>query len=141
MKDPKVLEFFNACPPEIQKRLKQLRELIFSVGNGIDPIGTVEETLKWGEPSYATISGSPIRLGWKSKDPQRFAMYFHCQTKLVSTFRILYPDTFSFEGNRAIVFRVEEPFPEKELTGCIELAHSYHRRKNLPLLGARQEPS
>ena len=34
----------------------------------------------------------------------RYAVYFHCQTDLVETFRELYPTEFSFGGNRSILF-------------------------------------
>lgn len=101
----------------------------------MEPIGRVEESLKWGEPSYATLAGSPVRLGWSEKEPEKVGVYFHCQTKLVSTFREVYPEVFTLEGNRGIVFSVGDVIPEKELRHCLELAFTYHRRKKLPLLG------
>jgi len=134
--NPKVAEFFNAVPEPARQRLLDLRRLVMAVGDRVDPLG-VNESLKWGEPSYSTVSGSPVRLGWKRQDPERFALYFHCQTTLVSTFRELYPEAFTFEGNRAIVFQKNDPIPEVELQTCIELALTYHRRKRRPLLGAR----
>lgn len=48
----------------------------------------------------------------------------------------LYPDTFEFEGNRAIVLRETTELPVAPLKHCISLALTYHRRKKLPLLGA-----
>lgn len=131
----KIKATFDSYPDEIRKSLLSLRELILKVGNRSNCIGRVDESLKWGEPSYSTIDGSPIRLGWDEKRPDQFAIYFHCQTRLVSTFRKLYPDTFHFEGNRAITFHKADQIPEKELIHCIELAQSYHRVKKLPLLG------
>ncbi len=88
-----------------------------------------EESLKWGEPSYATISGSPVRLGWKKADPDRFGVFFHCQSMLVGTFREQYPDVLTFEGKRAITFHKDAPIPRAALVRCIELAHTYHRRQ------------
>ncbi len=132
---PKVAAFFDSVPEVIRERLLNVRRLVMAVGRQVDLLG-VDETVKWGEPSYSTISGSPVRLGWKRNDPDRYALYFHCQTKLVSTFRELYPETFAFEGNRAIVFRKNDPIPEQELRSCIEFAFTYHRRKGKPLLGA-----
>ncbi|MBC2607523.1 DUF1801 domain-containing protein [Pelagicoccus albus] len=134
----KVATFFDALPSDIRTRLEEIWELILAVGSRIDPILKVEETLKWGEPSYATIAGSPVRLGWKTKDAELFAVLFHCQSKLVSTFRTLYPNTFRFEGNRAIVFHKDDPLPTAELEKCLELALSYHKVKNMPLLGCDQ---
>ena len=56
-------------------------------------------------------------------------MYFHCLTTLVATFRELYPDELSFEGNRAIIFSEDEALPEDALRHCIALALTYHLNK------------
>jgi hypothetical protein len=39
-------------------------------------------------------------MDWKKANPEQYAMYFHCKTKLVDTFKELYRDVFKFEGNR-----------------------------------------
>lgn len=52
----------------------------------------------------------------------------HCRTNLVDTFRAAFPDTFTFEGNRAIVFDEGERGPVKELAVCISAALTYHRK-------------
>jgi hypothetical protein len=62
-------------------------------------------------------------------------MYFHCKTRLVDTFKVLYADSFHFEGNRAIIFNVDDKIPIEALKHCITLSLTYHHRKNLPLLG------
>lgn len=133
---PEIAAIFLSYPPAIRERLMELRETILSVGRGLGEISSVQETLKWGEPSYSTIAGSTVRLGWKEKSPEHYCLFFHCQTKLVSTFRELYPDTFSFEGNRAITFHQQDSIPQDKIRSCIEIALTYHRRKKLPLLGA-----
>ena len=43
-----------------------------------DLLKELEETLKWGEPSYLVKKGSTIRMDWKSKAPNQYAMYFKC---------------------------------------------------------------
>ena len=96
----------------------------------------MEETLKRGEPSYVTKTGSTIRLGWKASRPDECKLLFHCGTKLVDTFKELYHDTFNFEGNRAIVLHETADLPIAPLKHCISIALTYHRRKKLPLLGA-----
>lgn len=138
IENSKVAAVYDSFPADIRRSLMELRRLILAVGNRIDRIARIEETVKWGEPSYSAISGSPVRLGWKKKDPERYAIYFHCQTKLVSAFRELYPKTFCFEGNRAILFHKNDRIPKKELKHCIELALTYHRRKGRPFLGAEE---
>ena len=56
-------------------------------------------------------------------------MYFHCRTSLVDTFRAAFPDTFTFEGNRAIVFDEGDRVPVRELAVCISTALTYHRKR------------
>ena len=63
-------------------------------------------------------------------------MYFNCNSSLVDTFKEVYGDVFTFEGNRAIVFGDTEVLPVNELKHCISLALTYHRVKHLLLLGA-----
>lgn len=130
-----VAEKINQYPKNIQKKLRYLRRLIIEKASELESIDKIEETLKWGEPSYITKAGSTIRIDWKEKTPNQYAMYFHCKTKLVDTFKEIYGDKFRFEGNRAIIFNIEEDIPIEELKRCIELSLTYHSRKHLSLLG------
>jgi len=75
-------------------------------------------------------------MDWKSKSPDQYTMYFHCQTGLVESFRQMFPDDFSFEGNRAIVFKLTDTLPTDALAVCIEAALTYHARKRA---GARKQ--
>ena len=125
-----------AYPASVRQHMLRLRELVFATGAETEGAGTVSEALRWGEPSYSTEVGSPVRMDWKSKTAQQYALYFHCQTRLVDTFRELYPAQLRFEGNRAIVFGVGDLIPTAEVRHCLALALTYHRRKHLPLLGA-----
>ncbi len=114
-----------------------LRQLIFDTAAATEGVGKLEETLKWGEPSYLTMeskSGTTIRINMKKSQSGQYAMYFNCQTTLVATFRQLYPSEFTYEGNRAILFHEDDEIPVKELGNCISMALTYHRnkkRKNL----------
>ena len=132
---PEVELVFNKYDISVRNKLLYLRKLILESANEIEEIVQVEETLKWGEPSYLTKKGSTIRIDWKEKSPDQYAMYFKCTSKLVTTFRSIYPDKFSFEGNRAIVFQMSDKIPEKELKKCISVGLTYHKVKNLPFLG------
>lgn len=104
-----------------------LRELIFETAAETEGIGELEETLKWGQPSYLTKSksGSTIRID-ATKTPGQYAMYFHCQSNLVETFREMFPKQFRYEGNRAIIFDETDEIPVNELRHCIRLALTYH---------------
>ena len=61
---------------------------------------------------------------------------FNCNTSLVNTFKAVYGDVFTFEGNRAIVFGEIDELRVNALKHCISLALTYHRVKHLPSLGA-----
>lgn len=135
-RNPKVKEIFDQYPPSVRTQLLQLREWVLSVAAETDGLNKLEETLKWGEPSYLTKHGSTVRMDWKEKNPEQFALYFKCTSKLVPTFKALYPDKFNFEGDRAIVFKLDDELPEAEVKHCISLALTYHKIKHLPLLGA-----
>jgi Domain of unknown function (DU1801) len=131
----KVKEVFNAYPDNIRAKMLFLRQLVLEAAIEIDSANNIEETLKWGEPSYLTKKGSTIRMDWKKSKPEQYAMYFHCKTKLVDTFKELYKDKFIFEGNRAIVFNINDKIPVDELKHCVFLSLTYHNIKHLPMLG------
>ena len=121
---------FDACPKPIKTKLLGLRRLILDTARRTKGAGRIEETLKWGQPSYLTAetgSGSTIRID-RVKSANQVAMYFHCQTDLVTTFRELYPE-LSYSGNRAILLDVDKKLPEAELRHCVALALTYHLRK------------
>ncbi len=109
-----------------------LRKLILATARNTPGVGLIEETLKWGEPAYLTTqsrSGSTVRLGWKSARPDQMAMYFNCQTNLISSFRTLFPGEFNCEGNRAIVWSLDEVVAMDALAVCLAAALTYHQRK------------
>ncbi|KEQ21837.1 hypothetical protein ET33_30585 [Paenibacillus tyrfis] len=135
IKNTKVEEVFEQYPKQIQSRLLILRQLILDTAIETEGVGHVDETLKWGEPSYITKKGSTIRIGWKPSSPDHYAMYFNCNTKLVDTFKEVYRELFHYEGNRAIVFAENDEIPVDELKQCIASALTYHTRKHLPMLG------
>lgn len=96
----------------------------------------MEETLKWGEPSYLVKKGSTIRIDWKSKAPNQYAIYFKCTSSLVETFKVIFGDLFKYEKTRAIVFELDEQVvATEELKICIAMALQYHNLKNKLLLG------
>ncbi len=133
--DIAVKQRFEQYPKNACVRLEQLRGLVLKVASELE-LGKVVESLKWGEPSYSVKSGSPVRMDWKQNSPNNYYLFFHCQTKLVATFRELYGEVLEFEGNRAIVFQLSEPLPESIIEQCLKLTLTYKKRRHLPLLGA-----
>lgn len=134
-KNKEVEKVFNNYPQEIREKIMFLRQLIIDTAEETAAVKSLEETLKWGEPSYLTKGGSTIRIDWKKSKPDQYAMYFNCKTKLVDTFKERYKDEFKYEGNRAIVFHKNDTIPINELKHCILLSLTYHSIKNLPMLG------
>lgn len=132
-----VAEVFFHYPNKIREKLLHLRQLVLDTASETEGIGRLEETLKWGEPSYLVKGGSTIRMDWKESKQNQYAMYFHCTTSLVPTFKKLYNETFKFEGNRAIIFNEDDEIPTNELKHCISLSLTYHQRKHLPMLGTQ----
>jgi len=137
-RNPSVAAIFDAYPKNIRAKLLSLRELIFSIAAETKSIGELEETLKWGQPSYVTAkskSGSTIRIDQIKSASAHYAIYFHCQTTLVETFRQLYPTQFTYGGNRSILFGENDDVAIDELSHCISLALTYHlnqKRKTSP---------
>jgi hypothetical protein len=122
---------FSACPRPLQSKLLALR-LIFDTAKATKGVGALQEALKWGQPSYLTPetkSGSTIRIDGDKSAPNRYAIYFHCRTDLVGTFRELYPTELSFDGNRSILLDAGEKLPESALRHCVALALTYHLNK------------
>ncbi|MBU2970219.1 DUF1801 domain-containing protein [Pseudoalteromonas sp. C2R02] len=125
---------FDTYPEDIKTKLLLVRALIFELANELG-LGQVTESLKWGEPSYHVKNGSPIRIDWKQKNPEHYAIYFNCKTKLVDTFKVLYTDELTFEDNRAIIFKRTASLPTTQVKHCLSLSLKYHKVKNLVLLG------
>lgn len=132
IENPEVAEVFAAYPKDIKTKLMFLRQLIFDVASKTEGVGELEETLKWGQPSYLTTqskSGSLIRIDQIKLHKGKYAMYFHCQTTLVDTFKEMYRGTFEFAGNRSIIFSENDNVPVEELSHCISMALTYHLNK------------
>lgn len=126
-----VENVFAGYPSPVKSKLLALRKLIFDTAKATPGVGALQETLKWGQPSYLTTesrSGSTIRIDQMKAQAGGYAVYFHCQTDLVETFRELYPE-LRYGGNRAILLDAGEKLPEKALSHCIALALTYHARK------------
>lgn len=126
---PAVRERFAGYPEGERQRLLAMRETILDVAAGTDGVGPVEETLKWGQPSYlpsATKSGTTLRID--AHPAGGAAIYVNCQTDLVEAFRSHYP-ALLYEGVRCVRFPAEAPLPEAELRHIIALTLTYHARK------------
>lgn len=132
--NPALAEVINGYEPMVAKRLLELRKLILEVAKEME-LDQLEETLKWREPSFLSPKGSTVRIDWKKKRPEEFAIFFKCTSKIVPTIRAVYGDFFNYENNRALWFSLDEKLPKKELKTCVRMALDYHNLKHLPKLG------
>lgn|GEM_PF-4196076 len=87
--------------------------------------------------------GQLFGLGWfadsnrlEGQTAGAIKVFFHCQTQLVATFREIYSDAFTYEGNRAVVIPLHADIGQTPLRHCLLLALQYRSLKHLPLLGA-----
>lgn len=133
--DPRVNEVFANYPDSVRDKLQHLRELVIETAEETEGVSVLEETLKWGEPSFVTKNGSTLRMDWKEKTPDQYAMYFQCTSRLVDTFKLVFDHKFQYEGKRAIVFQLNQKIPELELKECIKASLIYHNVKEQITLG------
>ena len=127
--DPKVQAVFDAYPRPQRDALLDLRRLILHAAQEAEV--EIVETLKWGQPAYLPARprvGTTVRIDAIKGSPDRYALYVHCQTTLMDSYRLLYPEDFAFEGNRGLIFSTEAEVPETALKHCVALALTYHRK-------------
>ena len=122
-------------PATVRGKLEFLRELVINTATACPEIEKLEETLKWGEPSFVTKNGSTLRMDWKIKTPDQYQMYFKCTSRLVETFKIVFGNVFEYEKSRAIIFQLDQEVPVPQLEKCIKATLTYHKVKEDITLG------
>ncbi len=132
---PEFKTKLETYPDFVRDKLNHLRELVIETAKEIPEITDLEETLKWGEPSFLTKTGSTLRMDWKKKTPDQYQMYFKCTSRLVETFKFVFGELFEYEKNRAIIFRFDQEVPVAELKKCIKATLMYHKVKDDLTLG------
>lgn len=131
----KVAATFASYDTDVRAKLLEMRDLVLETAAETSGVGPIEETLKWGQPSYltpTTRSGSTIRIAPTSVDSDfDYAMFFICNTTLVEDFTDLFGDTLTYDGNRALLFSVDTAVPHDEIRQCIAMALTYHLTKGI----------
>ena len=125
-----VAEVVETYPGAARQSFDTIRNMIHEEADRLDA-GPMTETLKWSEPAFLTDTprtGTTIRLAWKPGSPGTLALFVHCQTTLIDTWRDRFPE-LGFDGNRALLLPLEDDLPEDALRICISDALIYHRRK------------
>ncbi|MFC4224518.1 DUF1801 domain-containing protein [Lysinibacter cavernae] len=127
--DSVVEQVFTSYPVGIREPLLELRALIIEVAAATEGVGPLTETLKWGQPSYLTEqskSGTTVRID--QFDEGHVAVLVNCQTTLIETARIAFPD-LTYSKSRAIVLPTSDELPRDELGLFIAMALTYKLRK------------
>lgn len=106
--NPKFNAVLANYPDTVRSKMQVLIELVIETAEETESIDQLEETLKWGEPGFVTKYGSNLRMDWKEKALKQYAMYFQCSSRLVETFRNVFGPKFQYEGNRALVFQLDQ---------------------------------
>jgi hypothetical protein len=130
--DAAVEAAFDAHPEPVRARLLGLRAIILATAAETPGVGDLVETLKWGELAYLprrARTGTTIRINAVKRSLDRYGAYFNCKTTLLQTFRMIYPQAFTFEGDRALIFSVQDDLPEAAFRHCAALALTYHLQK------------
>ncbi|KJZ20628.1 DUF1801 domain-containing protein [Loktanella sp. S4079] len=125
--DPQVQAAFDAFPPDALEMALQLRALIFETAAQMPQVGLLQETLKWGQPSYLPKqpkTGTTLRLGIPKSGG--CAIYAHCATNVISSYAQAFPNTDQIEGNRAVIFDSSTDINPARLTLMIRHALTYH---------------
>ncbi len=121
---PDLVNLYN-----MHKHLDILATQIRKTAVQLDEVTELVETQKWGQQSFLPKKprvGTTIRID--QHDDSHVAMYVHCQTTLVDTYRSLFPE-LTYEGNRAVLFNVNEPLPKDTIDVLVEEALLYHVNK------------
>ncbi|MEM7100432.1 MAG: DUF1801 domain-containing protein [Pseudomonadota bacterium] len=111
------------------RKLNTLINLVRTTGERIPQLGGLTQTTKWGQTSFLPVKarvGTTVRVD--HHDEQHVALYVHCQTNLVETFKTLFPE-LEYSGNRAILFETSKPLPKDAIKVCVEAAFLYHLNK------------
>ena len=109
----------------VEKLVKQVQK----ASSNLPEVGEITQTKKWGQTAFLPKRprvGTTVRVDQAGEN--EVALYVHCQTNLVETYRTLFPE-LKFEGNRAVLFDCSKPLPEKEIALMVEAAMTYHLRK------------
>lgn len=131
--NPDVQRVFDNYADTTRQKLLTLRQLILDVASETRGVGTIEETLKWGQISYLTHrpkSGTTLRIDAFHPDSDQIACFVHCQTTLIDTFRQMHPHAFTYDGTRALIWEDDLTDTQHDiLKNFIHHALTYHQRK------------
>ncbi len=125
--NPAVAAAYAALPLSARPAALMLRDLVFEVAAQTPEAGPIEETLRWGQPSYITPkakSGSTLRIG--ATKTGEAALFAHCGTRIISSYAATFPDLDRIEGNRAVIFASPKDISPDRVSLLIRHGLTYH---------------
>ncbi|WP_120634089.1 DUF1801 domain-containing protein [Ruegeria sp. EL01] len=122
--DPAVEAAFDALPQDTRAGVLNLRELILETAASLPTAQPLQEALRWGQPAYLAPKGSTIRLGGHKS--AQFALFVHCQSRLMGDFTTAFPGEDRIDGNRAVLFDSPDQIDETRHGWLIARALTYH---------------
>lgn len=122
-----VAAAFDAVGTDARAGMLGLRTLIFEAAADLPQVGQVQEALRWGQPAYltpVTKSGTTLRLGVPKSG--QFALFVHCQTRLIADYITMFPGQDRIDGTRAILFDRAAQIDPQRHGWLIRHALTYH---------------
>ena len=126
-----VRTVIDTYPVSARSGILVLRHLIYLVAKELPQVGKIEETLRWGQPAYLTTetkAGSTLRLGLHKQ--ARFALFAHCQTRIIADYAQAFPGWDRIDGNRAVLFDDKAQIEPERLSHLIRHALTYHMKSS-----------
>jgi hypothetical protein len=120
-----IAKVFAAMPVDVAQVLRDARLEIFRIAGEAEGIGSLTETLKWGEPAYLTEApktGTTLRLG---QIGGRAAVMVPCSTTIIEDARAVFGEQPEFSGKRGLILGGER----QVFDYVINAALTYHIRK------------
>ncbi len=122
--DPKVAAAYDSLPENARAGALILRELIFDTAASLPAAQPLQEALRWGQPAYLAPKGSTIRVG--AHKSACFALFVHCQSRLMGDFTSAFPGDDQLDGNRAVLFNEPAQIDPTRHGWLIARALTYH---------------
>ncbi len=116
-----VATVFNSYPDDTRIGALALRDLILSIGRD-----DVTEALRWGQPAFLAPKGSTLRVGPHKE--ARFAIFAHCQSRIIRNYAAAFPGWDRLDGNRAVLFDSLKDIEPERLLHLIRHALRYHKK-------------
>lgn len=120
-------------PAPAANALWQCRAMFHDSARRCD-VGTLDEALKWGQPSWRprrNRTGSTLRMGWNPAQPSHISLFVDCKTDLAARLQELYPQLTGNDGRRQIILDLDHPLPEQAIAHLADMTFTYHKaRKN-----------